>query len=402
MDTFFQEAVLGDGQLLTTPPRDSAPRRADRIVLMVCDPNSLYAYWDSSIDLSQDGHEQPTDWVMRLHDVTVGGPPDLNLRDFVDYQCGAGATDGVLGDVIPGRTYRVDLGYRPHEQDFVSVAISNEVQTPPDEPSGWVEDHFVTVKWDQDLESFEPPPILSRPPPEPVRDPGDWAAVPQGDATEEEQMAQQATHLPAAADEGSTAAPADAGAGIPPVDGDPVCQPERPATDLAIEPTAWRGNETVRWAAGSIPGTPPLDAAFDATVAGDHGVTTPREDAAPTDWSAMDAETENQSEGPVFGITKHWVSREAARVNDDGTSQIRRQRDNLPLRVTRRLPFRGAFEDGNLPSSITRPREQPGRAEGSETPLSSSITADGAHPTWCSPAVVTTCDESPGDGHSAQ
>lgn len=391
-------ARLRNGQLLTTPPRDSAPRRSDRIVLMVCDPNSLYAYWETAADPSQGGNEDPTDWVMRLHDVTPDGPPDLNLRDFVDYQCEAGATDGVLGEVIPGRTYRVDLGHRPREQDFVCVAASNEVQTPPSAPSDWVEDHFVTVQWAQDLEGFEPPPTLDRPPPEPVYDPGDWAAIPRQSAAEENQSAEPAPTRPDAA--AGRPAPASTREDNLPAD-DSVCQQGPAANDSGIEPTTWRGNDTVLWAAGSIPGAPPLDSALDSAPARQERVTAQRE-ATSAAWDSVVSEAaEQRPEGPTIGVTEPWVPSDVAMVHVDGTSQIRRRRADQPLRTVCRLPFRGTFEGGNPPSSVTHAREHPPKAKASEAFVGSSITADQSRATWCSPAIPA-CDESPGDGHSVQ
>ncbi len=124
-----------------------------RIVLLPRDPQWAYAYWDipneHKHELRMQGGQQ---LALRLYDVT---DIDLNYQaphNVQEYLCDEMAREWYLPVPVSDRDYILDIGYRCADGRWLSLARSAPIRVPPVYPSDWVEDIFVTVDWDEDLQ----------------------------------------------------------------------------------------------------------------------------------------------------------------------------------------------------------------------------------------------------------
>jgi hypothetical protein len=124
-----------------------------RIVLMPRDPQWAYTYWDipneHKEELRRQGGQQ---LALRLYDVT-----DVNLEyqsphSVQEYPCDEMAREWYLPIPVSDRDYVVDIGYRCADGRWLVLARSAPVRVPPVYPSDWIEDHFITVNWEEDLQ----------------------------------------------------------------------------------------------------------------------------------------------------------------------------------------------------------------------------------------------------------
>jgi uncharacterized protein len=123
-----------------------------RIVLMPRDPQWAYTYWDIPNDhkehLRRQGGQQ---LALRIYDVT-----DINLEfqsphSVQEYPCDEMAREWYLPVPVSDRDYVIEIGYRCADGRWLVLAKSAAVRVPPVYPSDWIEDHFITVSWDDDL-----------------------------------------------------------------------------------------------------------------------------------------------------------------------------------------------------------------------------------------------------------
>lgn len=123
-----------------------------RIVLMPRDPQWAYCYWDvpntHKEELRKQGGQQ---LALRLYDVT-----DVNLEyqsphSIQEYLSDELAREWYLPIPVSDRDYVVDIGYRCADGRWLVLARSIPVHIPPVYPSDWIEDHFITVAWEEDL-----------------------------------------------------------------------------------------------------------------------------------------------------------------------------------------------------------------------------------------------------------
>ena len=140
-----------------------------RIVLLPRDPQWAYCYWDipneHKEELRRQGGQQ---LALRLYDIT-----DINLdyqapHNIQEYLCDEMAREWYLPIPVSDRDYVVDIGYRCGDGRWLSLTRSAAVRIPPVYPSDWIEDNFVTVSWDQDLQGqtvFELVPPSKQPAP---------------------------------------------------------------------------------------------------------------------------------------------------------------------------------------------------------------------------------------------
>jgi uncharacterized protein len=124
-----------------------------RVVLMPRDPQWAYAYWDipneHKEDLRRQGGQQ---LALRLYDAT-----DVNLayqspHSIQEYPCDELAREWYLPIPVSDRDYIVDIGYRCFDGRWLVLARSAAVRVPPVYPSDWIEDQFITVSWDEELQ----------------------------------------------------------------------------------------------------------------------------------------------------------------------------------------------------------------------------------------------------------
>ncbi|MFP4121852.1 DUF4912 domain-containing protein [Coleofasciculus sp.] len=124
-----------------------------RIVLMPRDPQWAYTYWDipneHKEDLRRQGGQQ---LALRIYDVT-----DINLEyqsahSIQEYPCDELAREWYLPLPVSDRDYVVDIGYRCADGRWLILARSTPVHVPPVYPSDWIEDQFITVNWEEELQ----------------------------------------------------------------------------------------------------------------------------------------------------------------------------------------------------------------------------------------------------------
>jgi hypothetical protein len=123
-----------------------------RIVLLPRDPQWAYTYWDipneHKEDLRKQGGQQ---LALRIYDVT-----DINIdyqspHSIQEYPCDELAREWYLPIPVSDRDYVVDIGYRCADGRWLVLARSAPVHVPPVYPSDWIEDHFITVSFEEDL-----------------------------------------------------------------------------------------------------------------------------------------------------------------------------------------------------------------------------------------------------------
>lgn len=123
-----------------------------RVVLMPRDPQWAYTYWDVPNE-----HKEQLRWqggqqlALRIYDVT-----DINIEyqsphSIQEYPCDELAREWYLPIPVSDRDYVVDIGYRCVDGRWLVLARSAPVRVPPVYPSDWIEDHFVTVNFEEDL-----------------------------------------------------------------------------------------------------------------------------------------------------------------------------------------------------------------------------------------------------------
>lgn len=124
-----------------------------RIVLLPRDPQWAYTYWDVPNEhreiLRREGGQQLT---LRLYDVT-----DIDLyhqapHSLQEYGCDELAREWYLPIPVSDRDYVVEIGYRTWDGRWLMLARSAAMRIPPVYPSDWIEDHFVTIDWEDGLE----------------------------------------------------------------------------------------------------------------------------------------------------------------------------------------------------------------------------------------------------------
>jgi len=123
-----------------------------RVVLMPRDPQWAYTYWDIPNDHKEELRRQGGQQLaLRIYDVT-----DINLEyqsahNIQEYPCDELAREWYLPIPVSDRDYAVDIGYRCADGRWLVLARSAPVRVPPVYPSDWIEDHFLTVNWEEDL-----------------------------------------------------------------------------------------------------------------------------------------------------------------------------------------------------------------------------------------------------------
>ncbi|BBA78980.1 hypothetical protein RGRSB_0393 [cyanobacterium endosymbiont of Rhopalodia gibberula] len=134
-----------------------------RIVILPRDPQWSYAYWDVPNDAKEELRRQGGQQLaLRLYDVT---DIELNCQSphsIQEYLCDELAREWYLPIPVSDRDYVLDIGYRCFDGRWLVLARSASVHIPPVYPSDWVEDIFVTVDSNQELQgktvyNFVPP-----------------------------------------------------------------------------------------------------------------------------------------------------------------------------------------------------------------------------------------------------
>jgi hypothetical protein len=117
------------------------------------DPQWAYAYWDVPNEHKEELRRQGGQQIaLRLYDVT-----DINLEyqaphSVQEYLCDELAREWYLPLPVSDRDYVLDIGYRCADGRWLVLARSAPVRVPPVYPSDWIEDIFVTVNWERELQ----------------------------------------------------------------------------------------------------------------------------------------------------------------------------------------------------------------------------------------------------------
>jgi Uncharacterized protein conserved in bacteria len=120
-----------------------------RIVLMPRDPQWAYAYWDIPNDHKESLRQQGGQTLaLRLYD-----PNSPHIVQ--EYNCDEFAREWWLPIPVSDRSYVVEIGYRCADGRWLMLCRSAAVHIPPMYPSEWVEDHFITVPWEQSLKGMK-------------------------------------------------------------------------------------------------------------------------------------------------------------------------------------------------------------------------------------------------------
>ncbi len=123
-----------------------------RIVLMPRDPQWAYTYWDvpneHKEELRRQGGQQ---LALRIYDVTDVSLEYQSPHSIQEYPSDELAREWYLPIPVSDRDYVVDIGYRCADGRWLVLARSAPVRVPPVYPSDWIEDHFVTLNFEEDL-----------------------------------------------------------------------------------------------------------------------------------------------------------------------------------------------------------------------------------------------------------
>jgi uncharacterized protein len=123
-----------------------------RIFLLPRDPQWAYAYWDIPNAQREDLHRQGGQTLaLRLYDVTGIDVNYQSPHNLQEYGCDEMTREWYLPIPVSDRDYLLEIGYRTWDGRWLMLARSEQMRVPPVYPSDWVEDHFLTVGWDQEL-----------------------------------------------------------------------------------------------------------------------------------------------------------------------------------------------------------------------------------------------------------
>ncbi|MCL2338008.1 MAG: DUF4912 domain-containing protein [Firmicutes bacterium] len=132
---------------------------SDRLVLMVRDPNWLFAYWEITAAKQEQFRRQygPLAWsvsrpVLRVYDVTGIAFNGANANNYIDFAISDGVDNWHLEVSRPDTSFCVDVGRIFPDGRFVTLLRSNIVHTPGmdfsnlfDEEWMWIEGIYRTV-----------------------------------------------------------------------------------------------------------------------------------------------------------------------------------------------------------------------------------------------------------------
>jgi uncharacterized protein len=123
-----------------------------RIVLLPRDPQWAYAYWDITHERKEEMRSQGGQQLaLRLYDVTDIDMEYQSPHSIQEYPLDEMAREWYLSIPVSDREYLLDIGYRCADGRWLVLARSAEIRIPPVYPSDWIEDHFLTVGWNEEL-----------------------------------------------------------------------------------------------------------------------------------------------------------------------------------------------------------------------------------------------------------
>ncbi|MEG4809740.1 DUF4912 domain-containing protein [Microcoleus sp. F8-D3] len=124
-----------------------------RVVLMPRDPEWAYTYWDIPNDRKEEMRRQGGQQLaLRIYDVTDVNLDTQSPHSIQEYPCDEMAREWYVPIPVSDRDYAIDIGYRCADGRWLVLARSSEVRVPPVYPSDWIEDQFITLDWEEELQ----------------------------------------------------------------------------------------------------------------------------------------------------------------------------------------------------------------------------------------------------------
>ncbi|MEA5542807.1 DUF4912 domain-containing protein [Limnoraphis robusta Tam1] len=124
-----------------------------RIVLMARDPEWAYAYWDVSSEHKEELRRQGGQQLaLRIYDVTKINLEYQTPHSIQEYPCDELAREWYVPIPVSDREYVIEIGYRCADGRWLTLARSAAIRIPPIYPSEWIEDQFITVSWNEELQ----------------------------------------------------------------------------------------------------------------------------------------------------------------------------------------------------------------------------------------------------------
>lgn len=124
-----------------------------RIVLLPRDPQWAYAYWDIPNDHKEELRRHGgVKLALRFFDVTDIDISYQRPHSLQQYECDELAREWYLPVPVSDRDYIVEIGYIANDGRWLMLARSTPVRIPPVYPSDWIEDQFITIGWEDDLQ----------------------------------------------------------------------------------------------------------------------------------------------------------------------------------------------------------------------------------------------------------
>lgn len=123
----------------------------NRIVLLIRDPEWLYAYWEVTPDAMGDANRRAADaearLTLRIYDITEM----KDLTYFWDIEIYQRIGNWYIHVGRPDRTYLTDIGMKSTDGKFATIARSNAGHTPPNGPSDRFDEEWWTVERDREV-----------------------------------------------------------------------------------------------------------------------------------------------------------------------------------------------------------------------------------------------------------
>ncbi len=125
-----------------------------RIILMPRDPQWGYTYWDIPNEHRETVRQQGGQRLaLRLYDVTGLDMNSQQPHSLQQYDCDELSRSWYVPIPVSDRDYLAEIGYLTASGAWLLLARSNSVRIPPIYPSDWFEDQFMTLDWNNDLQS---------------------------------------------------------------------------------------------------------------------------------------------------------------------------------------------------------------------------------------------------------
>lgn len=129
----------------------------NKIIIMVRDPQCIFAYWDIAIEKINELKEklkdswQTSKFILRVYDIT--DVKTENAHKYSDIAI-AVANSWYINVDAPDRTYCVEIGVLAENGEFLVIARSNAVHTPSNRVSDETDEEWISLFEQEKLSRF--------------------------------------------------------------------------------------------------------------------------------------------------------------------------------------------------------------------------------------------------------